>query len=165
MNVSNRVELHHIECGAIEEYSLGSICNIRIIARNTFSINISNTLRNPIDNVHLHVVLFYKYNTFQKFLIDRWEDICGYFSGKVPSPVLDIIFSNTIQFSNINHTCPFNGSMTFSAPRYKMDNFIIEPLLPAGKFRADVSFTEGAKRNVVSHIKVFFAISDLRIWH
>lgn len=164
LNVSNRVELQTIECGAIEEYSLGSICDIHIVARNTFAINISNNLRHPIDNVQLHVVLYYRYNRYQKYLIDRWEDICGYFSGKVPSPILDIILKNTKQFSNVNHTCPYSGSMTFAAKQFKMDNFIIEPLLPAGKFRADVSFTEGAKRNTVSHIKVFFSISDHRVW-
>lgn len=59
--------------------------------------------------MHFRVSVFAK--ELQANLVDIEEDFCGYMSGKVQAKVLTVLMPFVKQYSNINHNCPYSGSV------------------------------------------------------
>lgn len=166
---TNRIEIKRIECTIFADYFEPNFtCTYKPVRRNVYGIDIRLKLRETIQAVHAHFELFYRYTTYQRFLINRWEDACGFFDGTVPSALLDIIQKNFGNITNVNHTCPYlqNETIIFNTNSLNMANVIIEPLLPAGDFKLNLTFvkTEGKLRMPLATATVLFSVSDYRIW-
>ncbi|XP_031629656.1 uncharacterized protein LOC116344937, partial [Contarinia nasturtii] len=122
------------------------------------------TLGRPVKELWIHGVFFFKYNQYQKFPIDLNENLCGWLSGKSKSYLLDWSLKDLMAHTNLNHPCPYVGDAYV-----KVDNFSIKELLkfdmllPAGRFRVDINFTEGHNKPTLLGTRTFFSISDNRI--
>lgn len=112
-----------------------------------------------------HGVLYYRYNTYQKYAIDLWEDLCGFLNDK--AHFMMWIMSRLQHFSNLNHTCPYTGTVILKANNISVDKFRIEPLLPAGRYRLDLNLTKLPRNNDIQNVygmmRIFDSISDHRI--
>lgn len=74
---------------------------IRQTSWNVLKINISVTLTHPINEAWLHGVLFYKYNTYQKFLIDVTHEACSFLNGTNDNPVGQYMYNGKLQSAAI----------------------------------------------------------------
>lgn len=139
-------------------------CNLKRINRENFKINISLNLTSRLKDVWIHGVAYYKYNHYQKFPIDLWEDLCGWLSGTSKSYLSDWFVKKLLKFSNLNHTCPYEGTIFV-----KNDNISIkeihnfEVFLPSGRYRFDINLTEGYHGREFSSMKLYITISDHRV--
>ena len=163
---SNRFMFERVECEMFN-YVANHSCYAKMVARDTISVDFFITPSQPMRNLKLHSVFYYRFNphTYSKFLVDHWEDLCGYLSGRKSSPLLDVAFKLFGSHSNMNHSCPYNESIKVVFKDYELKKFIIEPLLPAGRFRLDNFYYGGGPEKLIASVKVYFAISDHRIWH
>lgn len=152
-------------CDVNPKYISSHSCLVRPVARETFSVQSRAHLIRPINEIQANVRLYYRYNTYQKFLIDRWEDVCGYLSGKKPSLMIDVVSDYFYKYSNMNHTCPFEGDIIYKCDRISSKDLLIRPLLPAGRFHFDTNFTHGKNREFIGNVQIFFSVSDHRVWH
>lgn len=66
-------------------------------------------LKKPCDDMHFRISVFAK--ELQANLVDIQEDFCGFMAGKNPAKVLTVLMPFVKQYSNIDHTCPYSGSV------------------------------------------------------
>lgn len=112
----------------------------------------------------VHTVFYYKYAyTYQKYAIDLWENMCDWLGKKTKSYLLDWTIGRAQRYTNINHSCPYEGVVYLKADNISIKQFPIEPLLPSGRYRMDINITEGNRKTSIFVGKVFFSISDHRI--
>lgn len=141
--------------------------NWRLVAPNTISLNITmQRLLKELNHADIHIVLFHRYATWQKFLIDVWEDLCDVVARRVvKAPVFSIVYQNFKQYTNVDHPCPYrvNESIYAAADRIDFHN-IPTPLVPSGAYRADFTFTEGRNRHPFLFMQVHIDISDHRVY-
>lgn len=150
-------------CFSVENLAY-SQCDVKRISRNYAKVNINITLKNPINDVWIHAVSYYKYNRFQKFPIDLWENLCLWLDGKSKSYILDWTTRPLLKYSNLNHSCPYTGTVHVKADNISLGKLIaVEPYLPSGRFRMDINLTEGYGKSAFFTSKFFFSISDNRI--
>lgn len=126
-------------------------------------------MRRDLNNIWMHFNMYHRYTTWQKFLIDRWENLCDYLNGKRIAPVIEVLFKIFQKNSNINHTCPYREIEIILAQtidRMILDDYLIAlPLLPSGDYRFELSIAEGKGENSIMLWKMYFTISDIRVWH
>lgn len=140
-------------------------CDLRPIARDRYNIFYRCDLSRPLNAIHVHSVLKYRHNTYRTFFIDLWEDYCSYLSGKTSSFVLNVIHKNIAPYTNVNHTCPYTDSITLAMKNFSSKDLILDLLLPAGQFRMDFDITESREKPHILASKIYFSVSDHRIWH
>lgn len=142
--------------------------DIRPVQRNILRFNASFSLTVPINQMFLHILLYYKYNTYQKFLIHQIGEVCAFSRGEYLNPLGKIFRENLMDLNggmelNFEIQCPYYGDLRIyhSGVNFSQVNF---PLLPAGRYRFDVSFTPTRNGPVYAKYFVYFAISDIRVW-
>ncbi len=140
-------------------------CNVKFASRYHLKINGHWNITQPTDDVWLHGVLNYKFNglVYQKFPIDLWEDVCAWLNGKRKAYILDWTFGRILNFTNIG-TCPFFGYYYVRASNVSMEDFVVEPLLPSGRYRLDLQFMH-RMHDLIPFVKfeIYFSVSDHRL--
>lgn len=116
----------------------------------------------PVDNVTVRVRVFYKFTTYQPFTGVFVEDICAWLDGSKRSFALNWIMPLVVKYSNLNHPCPYSGYGYFKVDNLSINAFSFPQLVPAGRYRIDVSAWENDKYNI-GNVSVFGAISDYRV--
>lgn len=120
----------------------------------------------PINNMWIHGVFNYRYNahSYQKFPIDLWENICAWLGGETQSYFLKWAGQNVRKFSNMNHSCPYVGSVWIKVDKMPVNRLIImEQFMPSGRYRVDINIAVGYRKESFMLTKFFFTISDNRI--
>lgn len=140
-------------------------CEVKYINRNNIKINVWANFSQPIYECWAHALVYYRFNglTYQRFPIELWENVCGWFAGTSKSYLLDWTFGRVLQYTNMNHPCPYENHAYVKIDNISMNHFFIEQFLPAGKFRIDVNLTNTYKGAVLAMASIFFSVSDLRI--
>ncbi|XP_055837807.1 uncharacterized protein LOC129906168 [Episyrphus balteatus] len=88
----------------------------------------------------LHLQMFKKINVvYRPFLMNVTEDFCQRFEKKVNAPYLNILLNIGGRYSNLNHTCPYEGWLMFKD--LELDLSSLKLLLPDGEYRLDIEPT------------------------
>lgn len=129
-------------------------------------IDLHWNLTRPVHDAWIHGTWYYKFNglTYNRFPIDLWENLCDWLSGKSKSYLLDWTIGRAINYSNMNHSCPYHGYVFLKVDNMSVNNFPFEPetLIPSGRYRVDLDFTEG-NRVPIGNAKLYFSVSDHRL--
>lgn len=161
----NTIIFEKMECYQNRNGHFSSVkCEMKRVSREHIKINLVINLTKPVNDVWIHGVFYYKYNRYQKFPIDLWESVCAWLGGTGKSYMLEWTTRKILKYSNLNHSCPYNGTIFVKADRLSLKDLLaFESLLPAGRFRLDINMTEGYAKKVFFIAQMFFAISDNRI--
>lgn len=138
----------------------------RPIAPNMYKHNMTIVLKRPITNLWVNYVLYHKYTTYQKYLIDIWEDICGFWNGTAKSPVSSIVLENSTPLGfkyNFPFKCPIVGTMQVLHDGFNAST-IVFPLLAAGRYRMECRYAHTRKGKIIMEMHHYLQISDLRVW-
>lgn len=148
-------------------------CLVKYINRRELTLDVSLMLKKRLDAAFLHAVVYYRYNgiEYKKFPIDIWEDMCGWFKfrydtrsmKKMESFFAEWILKKFSNYTNLNHTCPYEGEIATKVARFPIGSIEIPQLLPAGRYRLDIIVLEGDRKSIVFATKIFYSISDHRI--
>lgn len=120
----------------------------------------------PIRTAWIHGIFYHKFNglVYQKFPIDLWENLCDWISGKKQAYILEWTFGRILNYTNFNHPCPFFGYYYIFANNISIDHFVVEPLLPSGRYRIDVDFMyKQTDRLPENAFQIYFSVSDHRL--
>lgn len=140
------------------------ICDIKYIDRNgNLKIDAWMNISKSIDNVWIHAVPYYRYNTYHRIANELWEKPCDWLAGTTKSYIMDWTVGRMLKYTNLNHTCPYVGRMYFKVANISMSNFPIPPIMPSGRYRVDVELTESDRKNVLASAQFYSSISDHRI--
>lgn len=142
----------------------------KMIAYNVGVFNASVTLTEPINEFWLHYVTYYKWRVYQKYLIDVWLDICDVLKAPNKHPLSEMIYQN---FQNVREgvyvniddiKCPFSGNITVKSLQGLNASYLVFPLMQAGRYRIDVSFSTKINGPIFAMVQVYGSISDFRVW-
>lgn len=161
----NTILFERLQCLQNQGDSLASInCEMKRISRDNFKIDILINLTQPVKDVWIHGVAYFKYIHYQKFPVDLWEDLCGWLAGKSKSYLLDWGVKKLLKYSNLNHNCPYENAVYVKNNNITLkDIHAFEVFLPSGRFRLDVNLTEGYRGKVFFMMKMYITISDHRV--
>lgn len=166
----NELILERIVCPPSSELSAitnSFHCVFKYISRRDLKIEFRLNATKPLDDVWVHSVFYHKFNgiSFQKFPIDLLENVCNWISGKGKSYVMNWSLSKIIQYSNVNHACPW-VDLHFKVDNISAKAFTFdESFLPSGQYRVDNDFTETESRTSTAFMSasLYFSVSDHRL--
>lgn len=161
--ILERIEYKMFEEGIFSYYNI----ELKPIAHNVYRINATAILLRRCDTMWAHIILYYRYATYQKFLIDLWEDVCGFLDGVVTGPLTKIGMDNlkTLDVElNFPKKCPLRpGQLSIVHRSLNYSNVVI-PLLPAGRYRLDIFMSAKRNGSIQGQTQTYFSISDFRVW-
>ncbi|KAH8397282.1 hypothetical protein KR215_011655, partial [Drosophila sulfurigaster] len=82
-------------------------CRLKAISRNLTIFNVYELLKYPAKDITLDMQLFKRANGYKPWLIKTFIDVCRALR-KAYNPYARIVYSLFKDFSNINHSCPYN---------------------------------------------------------
>lgn len=163
----NNIILEKVEFKAVEfDLFKHQYYDFRLKARNVYSYNYTAVLSRPMKTGWWHVVLYYRYNTYTKFLVDRWENFCEFWEGASDSPLAELLVENVNRLgvkTNFEWHCPLSGTITIHHDNLNVSH-IVWPLMPAGRYRLDATLAGAKNDKFYAEFQFYFQISDLRIW-
>lgn len=144
---------------------------ITLIAHNVIRTNTSVSILLPLTKIWVRTALYYKYTRYQKFLIDFNIEVCHLLKDDIfKHPLATLAFQNFIVFLgqfdfgiDFELRCPVNGTILFYAERLNISRLTL-PLLPAGRYRFDVSYRTQRNGPPFADSEYYFQVSDLRVW-
>ncbi|KAH8397151.1 hypothetical protein KR215_009808 [Drosophila sulfurigaster] len=153
----------NIECSASKNLVENYTCSLKAKNWNKAVIQMVWHLKCPIRNVSVHMELFPKgyNNAYQPFLINVQFNICDVLSKKNYFQYGVIVAKVLQQFSNVNHSCPLEGSL-IARNMYIQDQLF--PAFPLGAYLFSFStFENHAKQPKASIgvIKIFVQVMEM----
>lgn len=137
------------------------VCDVKYLHQGNLKVDVHGNLSETVHDAWVNAVFYYKYDTYQKYAINLWENLCDWFSGKTQSHILDWTIGRVQRFTNVNHTCPYyEGYKYIQIDNISMEAFPLEPLMTAGRYRIDLSLTGENRSNVYFLGKLFISVSD-----
>lgn len=159
----NKITFERVICKTYPGSKFAHIhCGVKYIDRNNLKIDVWGNISEPIENAWINIEPYYKYNTYTRIAGYIWENICEWFTGK-KSFILDYTIGSILNYSNFNHVCPYIGYIYFKTNNISINTFEFPQLVPSGRYRVDFNLTEGDRKRILIHGKLYFSISDHRI--
>lgn len=143
-----------------------ALYELKPIAPNVFKLNVTIKLAKPINSLWAEFTLYYKYKTYQRYLVHLKEDICAFLEGSETFPIVKLLIESILRLDvqfNVPLKCPFPDLFIATSDAYNMSAFN-SPLMPAGRYRLDTAFTIEKNGRTEFIIEEYFSISDLRVW-
>lgn len=138
-------------------------CRVKHIDRAHLTVDAWANLSEPLKDIHLHGVAYFKYNTYQKIATEYYENLCDWLAGRHSSFLLDYTKPFMLKYTNFNHLCPYNGSVYVKIDNISEQAFPFPSLVPAGRYRIDFNFTEGNRSNILGGGSMYLGVSDHRV--
>lgn len=124
------------------------------------------TFTKPITELYVHSQVFFKYQTFKKFPVDLWEDVCGWFNGTRKSHIMDRTIKPVLKYVKYDWPlkCPLReGNFSMNYYNISISEQFAFPLVPSGHYLLDTKFTEGDRKTTILKSQTYITISDNRI--
>ncbi|XP_055917975.1 uncharacterized protein LOC129950159 [Eupeodes corollae] len=137
-------------------------CSSKPINRYKTVVTMIGQLSKRLDNMMLHHQMHKKFNViYRPFLVNVTEDFCQKFVNKAKSPYLNILMNIGQKYTNLNHTCPYEGWLIIK--NMELDLSSLRLLLPEGEYRYDLEpiVDIDNKPTIVFSIQAFFEIGGL----
>lgn len=141
---------------------------IKPVAPNIYRVNGSFTLTRPVYECWIRLILNYKYNAYQKYLIDQSGELCSLLNFTTSNPVAQLALDNFLLMQkdiemNFKLECPIKGHIWAASAGFNMSKLTI-PLLQSGRYRLDVAASPHERGPVYAGGQLYFRISDYRVW-
>ncbi|XP_017071909.1 uncharacterized protein LOC108108372 [Drosophila eugracilis] len=129
-------KLKNIKCTCYEKsYCEFKRCELKVLGRGLVGLFVhAQANQVPINSVTCHLTLFKRFNGYKPFLFNMTVDVCYFFKNKKRYPFFDIVYDGIKNFSNVNHTCPFNHDIIVERMVLN-DKMIAKVPVPSGFYR------------------------------
>ncbi|XP_017080109.1 uncharacterized protein LOC108113914 [Drosophila eugracilis] len=104
------VEFTNIQCTSLgEDFADFEYCVLKSVNRSFKYISLKVKLfKLPITKIKVNFALLKRYSGYKPFLYNITVDACKVIKNPKYNPVMDFFYSCFKDFSNMNHTCPFD---------------------------------------------------------
>lgn len=150
------IRMEQFTCNGNPNYITIHACNYKRIGQESISLDFQGFINKTCDRLQVHIRFSVLYGDDERMLVNRWEDMCAYLNGK-SNWFLDMTFAPFLKHSNMNHTCPYSGELRLHVDRITASDIPARVVLPTGKFRNILSFTNGPHRHFVVRIIIEFS--------
>uniref|UniRef100_A0A6P4EWE2 Uncharacterized protein LOC108044774 n=1 Tax=Drosophila rhopaloa TaxID=1041015 RepID=A0A6P4EWE2_DRORH len=90
-------------------------CELKVLGRGKVGIFIYTKIHQlPIKKVLVNLSLFRKFSGYRPFMYNLTVDFCNFIKNKDRFPWFNIVHDSISNFSNVNHSCPYNHDLIVS---------------------------------------------------
>ncbi|KAH8288706.1 hypothetical protein KR054_008287 [Drosophila jambulina] len=144
-------KLNNIKCNCYDRsFCEFRICQLKVLGRGKVGLSIHVKVHQlPINNSRWAVTLFRRLNGYKPFLFNMSVDVCQFFRHKKRHPFFNMVYEGFRNFSNVNHTCPYNHDLVVD--RMVLDDKMISKApVPNGFYKLSITVqTEGVGRGEI----------------
>ncbi len=140
-------------------------CVAKSISRDHVRVDVQANFNRTIKSIFIQYVLYYQWSTneFKQF-INVVEDFCGYMKGNKGNILISRIWPDLLPFSNLNHTCPYTpGNYFMTISNLSINSLAPSILVPSGRYRLELSGSDGYNGPIFIKGIIYGSISDHRI--
>ncbi|XP_039954317.1 uncharacterized protein LOC120770805 [Bactrocera tryoni] len=154
-------KMSNMECRDVNnEYLREKVCRLKAVKRDTVEASIRFQILKTVENFNLHIELLRKYNTYQPFFINRTFDVCEFQRKGQNALYLNILYKLIEKYSNVNHSCPYEGEFILERFRPSHNNLILP--IPSGDYLIKFGFY--TSNILMAHLYVWFGFKELERW-
>lgn len=128
------------------------------------TLNSFTTIVQPLPVLFIHYIVSYKYQVYQMSPINLWENVCDHLSKKKVSKVMEWSNEHILKYVKYDQKleCPLKeGNLSISFNNISInEEFPFIPIVPRGRYRVELTFTESNKSLVIARAQAYFAISN-----
>ncbi|XP_017057380.1 uncharacterized protein LOC108098759 [Drosophila ficusphila] len=110
-------------------------CELKIVDRGVVGLFLhvkANQL--PINSVTCALSFFRRFSGYRPFLYNITFDVCNFLKNRKRYPFADLVYDGIRNFSNVNHSCPFNHDIIVNRMVLD-DNMIVKAPVPNGFYK------------------------------
>ncbi|XP_039480821.1 uncharacterized protein LOC120444898 [Drosophila santomea] len=155
------VEFTNIRCEAVDkEYCTFEYCQIKSVNRTYKYLSVkAKILQLPITNAKVNGALYQRLNGYKPFLYNITLDCCKFVKNQKSNPVASFFYDTFKEFSNLNHSCPFNHDIVLDKLTAESINHRVTRILPfpEGQYMLQLNFNVSGINRVI--LKIYLALS------
>lgn len=159
LHLQEHAYLDHVIVKYNPRYIANCTCKLNFITRMEKSMTFHCKAIKLVDNIDLHVQLYYKYrNGFQMFLIDLHVNACDYLSKNTTSKIMETFWPKITKYliTDQEMVCPFIGR--FDVVNLPVNGgFLNNMFLPVGDYMLNLTINTNSKE-FLSNVKLFINI-------
>ncbi|KAH8376923.1 hypothetical protein KR093_002266, partial [Drosophila rubida] len=125
-------------------------CRLRAIGRNKIAFYLNASFLHPTHNIFLEAQVLKKASGYKPWLIKYSLDCCRFLK-KTYNPIAVIVYNLYVEFSNINHTCPFVGDQIIDGFYLKHELLLGLPL-PTGEYLLEMNWIFYKKLQFITNL-------------
>lgn len=112
------------------------------------------------DQILTSIQLFKKETQhFRPFLVNVKLDCCDYFKTKrVENIIVRRVANYFLPYSNMNHTCPYEGQITFK--EFNFEPYFMPSIWPSGLYKAIFTFYFNNDSKPAIKVEAFFELKE-----
>lgn len=159
--------LERVLCRTFPGSKISSVsCNVKHIDRKNLKILVAANVTTKLQEIFVVVKPYFKFNTYTRIAGHIYASLCDWIAGKKSHFITDFYLKELINHTNANHTCPyFPGQLLLKIDNISTQEFGFPQIMPAGRYRLDVSITES---DVIAatpqcEFSIYCSVSDHRI--
>ncbi|XP_033254353.1 uncharacterized protein LOC117193739 isoform X5 [Drosophila miranda] len=106
-----RVEFTNIKCNSEDkEFSDFEYCYLKSVNRSYKYLSLKvNLFQVPITNVSTKIGLYKRFSGYKPFLYNLTVDACKFLKHQKSFPIVSYFYELIKDFSNMNHSCPYDN--------------------------------------------------------
>ncbi|KAH8330393.1 hypothetical protein KR067_002059, partial [Drosophila pandora] len=108
-----------------------SQCRLKAVSRDRVFLNIRAYIYYPAHRIMVRGKIFKRANGYKPWLYDKKVDACAFIRQK-SNPLVLLVYNLFKDFSNINHTCPYEGEQVIKDFYLQQD--LLRVPLPSGDY-------------------------------
>ncbi|XP_054086284.1 uncharacterized protein LOC128921825 [Zeugodacus cucurbitae] len=133
-------------------------CQLKALSRNTVALSLHAQLfQVPINNITVNLDVYKRANGYHPFMYNTTADFCGFLKNKKRFPVVKLVMDIVENYSNINHTCPYDHDIIVKDMILKTEHLKLLPV-PTGDYLLKISFA--AYNDYKATIKFYVQIAE-----
>ncbi|XP_070069814.1 uncharacterized protein [Drosophila takahashii] len=161
VEVISVVDFKNIKCEELDKkFNTFEYCHLKSVNRTYKYLSLKvKLLQLPVKSVKVNVALYQRLNGYKPFLYNITVDACKFFKNQKSNPVASYFYDFFREFSNINHSCPYNHDLVVDKLSASAVNHRLTSILPfpEGEYMIQMNwFAYDINRSV---FKIYFALS------
>ncbi|KAH8243864.1 hypothetical protein KR032_010834 [Drosophila birchii] len=141
----------NIKCNCFEQsFCEFKKCELKVLGRGIVGLNLYAKVNQlPIKNTKVVLALFRRFNGYRPFLFNVSVDLCFFLKHKKRFPFVNLVYEGIQNFTNANHSCPFNHDIIIDH-MVLGDKMVSKAPVPNGFYKLSINAqTDGVWRGEV----------------
>lgn len=136
--------MDHVICKFNPKFTANSTCKLNFITRTDKSFTGVGIITEKLDNIHVHMQLYYKYRSgYKPFLVDMTTNLCEYLRKREMSKIFDIFLPIAKKYVKTGPgqelTCPYIGPISIVELPLN-GSFVNTIFFPVGDYLVNVTY-------------------------
>ncbi|KAH8267492.1 hypothetical protein KR018_008081 [Drosophila ironensis] len=158
--INARLEFTNVICECYDKsFCEIELCQLKSVNRTyKYFSGRFNLRQSTSSNIKINVALFKRFNGYKPFLYNVTVDMCKFMKNRKANPVANFVYESFANFSNFNHSCPFNHGILIEKLPIEYVNHRLSQVLsfPEGDYAIEGSWIRSGFR--AFFIKLFYTI-------